>query len=105
MLGIGCSRGASNYTYAKARWSEVLADWIGLHVNAPNAIGGVPNAVVCDNLNAGVTATYRYEPGINRTYQELGEHYGTAILPTRPRKSDGTDSLREVAKPTLLLAL
>src|SRR5204863_270999 len=27
-----------------------------------------------------------YEPGINRTYQELAEHYATAILPTRPRK-------------------
>jgi transposase len=78
--------GASNYTYAEARWSEGLADWIGLHVNALNAIGGVPKAVVCDNLKAGVTATCRYEPGINRTYQELAEHYGTAILPTRPRK-------------------
>ena len=49
-------------------------------------IGGVPKAVVCDNLKAGVTAACRYEPGINRTYQELAEHYGTAILPTRPRK-------------------
>jgi transposase len=78
--------GASNYTYAEARWSEGLADWIGLHVNTFTAIGGVPKAVVCDNLKTGVTATCRYEPGINRTYQELAEHYGTAILPTRPRK-------------------
>ncbi|MFZ0837844.1 MAG: IS21 family transposase [Xanthobacteraceae bacterium] len=78
--------GASNYTYAEARWSEGLADWIGLHVNTFTAIGGVPKAVVCDNLKAGVTATCRYEPGINRTYQELAEHYDTAILPTRPRK-------------------
>ena len=78
--------GASNYTFAEARWSEGLADWIGLHVNALRTIGGVPKAIVCDNLKAGVTATCRYEPGINRTYQELAEHYGTAILPTRPRK-------------------
>jgi transposase len=78
--------GASNYTYAEARWSEGLADWIGTHVNAFNAIGGVAKAVVCDNLKARVTATCRYEPGINRTYQELAEHYGTAILPTRPRR-------------------
>jgi transposase len=78
--------GASNYTYAEARWSEGLADWIGVHVNALSAIGGVPQAIVCDNLKAGVTATSRYEPGINRTYQELAEHYNTAILPTRPRK-------------------
>jgi len=51
-----------------------------------NAIGGTPKAIVCDNLKAGVTAMCRYEPGINRTYQELAEHYDTAILPTRPRK-------------------
>jgi transposase len=51
-----------------------------------NTIGGVPKAVVCDNLKAGVTAACRYEPGINRTYQEFAEHYDTAILPTRPRK-------------------
>jgi transposase len=78
--------GASNYTYAEARWSEGVADWIGAHVNSFSAIGGVPKAVVCDNLKAGVTATCRYEPGINRTYQELAAHYDTAILPTRPRK-------------------
>jgi transposase len=78
--------GASNYTYAEARWSEALPDWIGAHVNALTDIGGVPAAVVCDNLKAGVTATCRYEPGINRTYQELATHYDTAILPTRPRK-------------------
>src|SRR5258708_2378498 len=28
----------------------------------------------------------RYEPGVNRTYQELAAHYGTTILPARPRK-------------------
>jgi transposase len=28
----------------------------------------------------------RYEPGVNRTYQDLAAHYGTAIMPTRPRK-------------------
>ena len=51
-----------------------------------SALGGVPKAVVCDNLKAGVTVACRYEPGINRTYQELAEHYDTAILPTRPRR-------------------
>ena len=78
--------GASNYTYAQARWTQQLSDWIGAHVDALRTIGGVPKAIVCDNLKAGVTATCRYEPGINRTYQEFAEHYDTAILPTRPRK-------------------
>src|SRR4051812_26579104 len=78
--------GASNFTYAEARWSEGLPDWIGVHVGALAAIGGVPKAVVCDNLKAGVTKASRYEPGVNRTYQDLATHYGFAILPTRVRK-------------------
>src|SRR5258708_17109025 len=78
--------GASNYTYAEARWSEGLADWIAAHVNTFTVIGGVPKAVVCDNLKAGVTKPSRYEPGINRSYQDLAEHYGFAVLPTRIRK-------------------
>jgi transposase len=78
--------GASNFTYAEARWSEGLADWISVHVNALTAIGGVPRAVVCDNLKAGVTKPSRYEPGINRTYQELATHYSFVVLPTRIKK-------------------
>ena len=78
--------GASNYTYAEARWSEGLADWIGSHVNALTFLGGVPKLLVCDNLRAGVTAACRYEPGINRTYQEMAAHYGAAVLPTRVRR-------------------
>jgi transposase len=41
---------------------------------------------VCDNLKAGVTAACRYEPGINRSYQDMAAHYGTAIVPARVRK-------------------
>jgi transposase len=102
--------GASKFTYAEARWSEGLADWIGAHVNALAAIGGVPRAVVCDNLKAGVTKPSRYEPGINRTYQELATHYGLAVLPTRikkPRdkaKAEVAVQIGSAAQPALLLA-
>jgi transposase len=78
--------GASNLTYAEARWTQGLADWLGCHVNAFAFFGGVPRQVVCDNLKAGVTAACRYEPGINRSYADLATHYGTAIVPTRVRK-------------------
>ena len=40
----------------------------------------VPETMVCDNLKAGITAT-AVAGRINCTYQELAEHYGTAILP------------------------
>jgi transposase len=78
--------GASNFTYAEARWTQSLPDWIGCHVNAFASMGGVARQIVCDNLKAGVTAASRYEPGISRTYQDLASHYGTAILPTRVRR-------------------
>jgi transposase len=78
--------GASNYTYAEARWTETLPDWIGAHVNGLAAIGGVPEAIVPDNLKAGITKPSRYEPGINRSYQDLADHYGFVVLPTRVRK-------------------
>ena len=78
--------GASNLTYAEARWTQSLPDWIGCHVNAFASMGGVARQLVCDSLKAGVTAACRYEPGISRTYQDMASHYGTAILPTRVRR-------------------
>jgi transposase len=39
---------------------------------------------VCDQLKSGVVVPCRYEPGLQRTYEEFAQHYGTAILPARP---------------------
>jgi transposase len=78
--------GASNLTYAEARWTQGLPDWIGCHINAFAAFGGVARQLVCDNLKAGVTRASRYEPGISRTYQDMAAHYGTAVLPARLRR-------------------
>ena len=78
--------GASSYTFAHAYWSETLPDWIGAHVATLDFLGGVPKAMVPDNLKAGITKASRYEPGVNRTYQDLADHYGFVVLPTRPYK-------------------
>src|SRR5262249_32721099 len=78
--------GASSYTYAEASWTQTLPDWIGSHARALAFMGGVPAQVVPDNPKVGVTRANWYEPGLNRTYLDLATHYGTAILPTRPRK-------------------
>ena len=78
--------GASSYTYAEARWTETLPDWIDAHVNALDFLGGAPKAAVPDNLKTGITKPSRYEPGINRTYQDLAGHYGFVDLPARVRK-------------------
>jgi transposase len=78
--------GASNLTYAEARWTQGLPDWLGCHVNAFAAFGGVARQLVCDNLRSGVTRASRYEPSISRSYQDLATHYGTAVLPARVRR-------------------
>ena len=78
--------GAGSYTYAEATASQGLEDWIGSHVRAFSFYGGVPDAVVPDNLKSGVSKPCRYEPGINPAYNELARHYQTVILPARVRK-------------------
>jgi transposase len=78
--------GASNYTYAEAQWHQDLPNWIGAHVRMFAFLGGVPHIVIPDNLKAGVKHPCRYEPDLNPTYQDLAQHYGTAIIPTRVRK-------------------
>lgn len=42
-------------------------------------LGGVAKAVVPDNLKSAVIKPDRHDPGLNRTYAELTERYGTAI--------------------------
>jgi transposase len=76
--------GASNYTYAEATLTQRSADFIGAHVRCFEFLGGVPRDVVPDQLKSGVTSACRYEPGIQRTYEELALHYETTILPARP---------------------
>ena len=78
--------GASNLTYVEPVLSEDLASWVGCHVRALEYIGGVPAALVPDNLKSGVSKSDRYEPVINPTYAELARHYQTVVLPARVRK-------------------
>jgi transposase len=54
--------GASNFTYAEASWTQGLADWIGVHTRAFEAIGGVPNLLVPDNTKVAVIKACLYEP-------------------------------------------
>lgn len=80
------SLGYSNYTYCEATWSQKAEDWVGSHVRALSFFGGVPAAIVPDNLKSGVTTPHRYDPVINPAYAEFAAHYDTTILPARPRK-------------------
>jgi len=76
--------GASSYVYAEATEDQSLTGWIAAHVHMVEAWGGCPEIFVPDCLKAGVTTACRYEPVVNRTYEEMARHYGAAVLPARP---------------------
>lgn len=75
----------SCFTYAEACDDMKLENWIICHVHAYNYFGGVTRLLVPDNLKTGITKNTRYETVLNRTYQEMAEHYNTAIVPARVR--------------------
>jgi transposase len=76
--------GASKYTYTEAVLSQDLPTWIRVNRNMFEFYGGVPEVIVPDNLKSAVEKACRYEPLINRTYQECARHYGAHVAPTRP---------------------
>jgi transposase len=75
----------SGYSYAEAFYNRDQEVWIAAHVNAFNYFDGVTRILVPDNLKTGVIKNTKSELVLNRTYQEMAEHYGTAIIPTRVR--------------------
>jgi hypothetical protein len=44
---------------------------------------GVTRLLIPDNLKTGINSNTRIETVVNKTYQEMAEHYGTAVLPAR----------------------
>ena len=75
----------SGYSYVEAFFSMNQECWTAAHVNAYKYFGGVARIIQCDNLKTGVVHHGKNEVELNKSYQELAEHYGTAILPARVR--------------------
>jgi len=76
--------GASGYAYAEATRTETLPDWLGSHVRALTFYGASPTILVPDNPKVGVTKADRYEPDLQRSYEELASHYSIVVIPARP---------------------
>lgn len=75
----------SGYVYAEAFRDEKREAWIYAHVNAYRFYGGVTRILIPDNLKTGVMKNTKSETALNRSYREMAEHYGTALIPARPR--------------------
>jgi len=78
--------GASQLTYVEATASQRQEDFIQCCENALHYYGGVPQAIVPDNLKPAVIKSSKYEPTLNETYDHFAYHYSTAVLPARAYK-------------------
>ena len=73
----------SYYAYVEVCGDMRLENWLRCHVHAYSYFGGVTRLLIPDNLKTGVSRNTRYETVLNRSYQEMAEHYDTAIIPAR----------------------
>lgn len=78
--------GASQMTYVEASENQRIGNFIKSVENALWYFGGVPRAVVPDNLKSAVTKSNKYEPTLNDRFADFSSHYDTSILPARSRK-------------------
>lgn len=78
--------GASQLTYVDASFSQKKEDFIQSCENALHYFGGVPQAIITDNLKSAVIKSDRYEPTLNEAFRDFTLHYGLSALPAGPYK-------------------
>lgn len=98
----------SQYSYVEAFLSMDMQSWITAHVNTYRFLGGVTRILVPDNLKTGVDKVSWYTPVINKTYHEMAEHYGTAVIPTRvkhPKDKHSVEGTVNIISTWIIAAL
>jgi transposase len=78
--------GASSFTFAEATRTQQRDEFIASTARAFEYFDGVPEITVPDQLRSAVSGPDRLDPDINPVFAEFAEHYGTAVIPARPRK-------------------
>jgi len=71
--------------YSEAVYRQTTDNLMGVLENAFRYFGGVPKTLVPDNLKAAVLKADWYDPDLNPKLRSFCEHYGTVLLPTKPR--------------------
>ena len=73
----------SRKAYSEVVFRQTTEDFIRAIENAFHHFRGVPKTLVVDNLKAAVIKPDHYDPDLNPKIRAFGDHYGTAILPTK----------------------
>ena len=74
--------------YSEAVLRQDTESFLRAMENGFRAFGGVPATVNLDNLKAGVLRADWYEPELNPKLEAFARHYGTVLMPTRPRRPE-----------------
>ena len=75
----------SRKAYSEVVYRQTTEAFIRCLENAFCHFGGVPKTLVVDNLKAAVIKADWFDPDLNPKIQAFAEHYGTVVLPTKPR--------------------
>jgi transposase len=71
--------------YSEVVWRQDTETFLRCLENAFRHFGGVTKTVIPDNLKAAVLQADWFDPELNPKLLSFAEHYGTVILPTKPR--------------------
>lgn len=71
--------------YSEVVYRQTAEQFIRCIENALWHFGGVPRTLVIDNLKAAVTKADWFDPELTPKIQSFCQHYGTVVLPTKPR--------------------
>jgi transposase len=74
----------SRKAYSEVVWRQDTETFIRCLENAFRHFGGVTATLVPDNLKAAVLQADWFDPELNPKLRAFCEHYGTALLPTKP---------------------
>jgi transposase len=75
----------SRKAYSEPTFTQTTDDFLGALENAFAHFGGIPKTLVIDNLKAAVLHPDWFDPALTPKVQSFCQHYGTVILPTKPR--------------------
>lgn len=73
----------SRHKYVEFVYTQNQQSFVASHVKMFEYFGGAPHCINPDNLKSGVIKPDLYDPQLNRTYQEMAEHYHCFVDPSR----------------------
>ena len=73
----------SDYSFVMAVRHQTIDDFLHALSCCLEALGGVPQVVVPDNLKSAIIKANRYEPDITQALEDFANHYQFTVIPAR----------------------